>query len=84
MWDAKEAAEGQPLVPALCMRAAALGILPATHWRWILFVRVLQMSSEGTESLSNLSRAAQLSGKARIQPGNQTLAAESLNLFGWE
>lgn len=83
MWDAEEAAEGEPLVPAPRMHAAALGILSATHWRWILFVRVLRMSSEGTESLSNLSRAAQLSGEARIQPGNQTLEAECLNLVGW-
>lgn len=83
VWDAEEAAEGEPLVPALRMHAAALGILSATHWRWILFVRVLRTSSEGTESLNNLSRAAQLSGKAKIQPGSRTLEAESLNLFGW-
>ena len=52
---------------ALCMHAA-LGILPAAHGGWILFVPILQMSSEGTECLGNLSRAAQLSGEAGIQP----------------
>lgn len=29
VWDAEEAAEGEPLVPALRMHAAALGILSA-------------------------------------------------------
>lgn len=55
-----------PVCLALCMHAA-LGILPAAHGGWILFVPILQMSSEGTERLGNLSRAAQLSGEAGIQ-----------------
>lgn len=58
-----------PVCSALCMHAA-LGILPAAHGRWILFVPILQMSSEGTVSLGNLSRAAQLGGEAGIQPSD--------------
>lgn len=52
---------------ALCMHAA-LGILPAAPGGWILFVPILQMSSEGTERLGNLSRVARLGGEAGIQP----------------
>lgn len=60
---------GSPVCSALCIRAA-LGILPAAHGRWILFVPILQMRSEGTASLGNLSRAAQLGGEAGIQPSD--------------
>lgn len=42
----------------------------AARWRQLLFVRGLQMSLAATESLSNLSGAAQLSGRRGIQSGD--------------
>lgn len=62
VWGDVGAGESQLRVClALCLRAAPLGIW--AHWQRVLFVRDFEMSRGATESLSDLSGAAQLTGR---------------------
>lgn len=47
-----------------------------------LSVLILQKSNRGTESLSHISNAAQLSGEVGIQSEDETWEPEFLNFFG--